>query len=164
MRGIVTKLEGAVGEAHGEIEDLADEVRRLGERHTADHDVLHVTRTLGRLLDDAAAALAGHVGESTREPDHDRSGGPLAPLREKASELLGSRPAAGALLLADLRRLLDGCGHASVTCVLVAQGAQAARDDALLAAVGSAHEGVLRTHRWALTRLKVTAPHVLTGG
>jgi hypothetical protein len=38
--GITASLRGAPGEAHGAIEDLACAVRKLGERHAADHDVL----------------------------------------------------------------------------------------------------------------------------
>jgi len=76
---------------------------------------------------------------------------------------MGSRPPAGALLLADLRRFLASASDASVACVVLAQGAQAALDRDLLEAVTVAHDAVLRTHRWALTRLKVTAPQVLLG-
>jgi hypothetical protein len=166
--GITASLRGAFAEAHGAIEDLASAVRKLGERHAADHDVLHMSRTLGLKLDEAAHALAVHgdrLGRSLDdvEPDAERTGGPLAGIREKASEMLGSRPPAGALLLADLRRFLARASDASVTCVILAQGAQAAQDPELLNAVTAAHNTVLRTHRWALTRLKTTAPQVLTG-
>jgi hypothetical protein len=50
-----------------------------------------------------------------------------------------------------------------VTCVILAQGAQAAQDPAVLSVVTAAHDTVLRPHRWARTRLKTTAPQVLTG-
>jgi hypothetical protein len=166
--GITASLRGALGEAHDAIEDLASAVRRLGERHAADHDVLHMSRTLGLKLDDATHALAvqgDRLGRALAdvEPDPKRTGGPLAGVRETVSELLGSRPPAGALLLADLRRFLARASDASVTCVILAQGAQAAQDVELLSAVTAAHDAVLRTHRWALTRLKTTAPQVLTG-
>ena len=91
------------------------------------------------------------------------TGGPLAGVREKTSQMLASRTHAGALLLADLRRFLARASDASVTCVILAQGAQAAQDTDLLSSVTAAHDTVLRTHRWALTRLKTTAPQVLTG-
>jgi hypothetical protein len=166
--GIAASLRGALGEAHGAVENLASGVRKLGERHAADHDVLHMSRTLGLKLDEATHALAvqgDRLGRSLQdvEPDAERTGGPLAAVRHKASEMLGSRPPAGALLLADLRRFLAQASDASVACVILAQGAQAAKDPELLGAVTAAHETVLRTHRWALTRLKTTAPQVLTG-
>ena len=48
--GITASLRGALGEAHDAIDDLASAVRKLGERHAADHDVLHMSRTLGLKL------------------------------------------------------------------------------------------------------------------
>jgi hypothetical protein len=166
--GLAASLAGALREAHHATADLATEVRRLGERHAADHDVLSMSRILGLKLDDATNRLAAQgrrLGTELEDvdPDAERTGGPLAPVREKASELLGSRPTAGALLLADLRRFLREPSDASVACIILAQGAQAAMDEELLGAVSEAHDTVLRTHRWALTRLKVTAPQVLTG-
>lgn len=162
--GITASLRRALGEAHGAIEDLAFAVRRLGERHAADHDVLHMSRTLGRKLDEATHALAAQgdrFGASLDDvkPDAERTGGPLSGTRA-TSQMLGSRPHAGALLLADLRRFLARASDASVTCVILAQGAQAAHDTELLSSVTAAHDTVLRTHRWALTRLKTTAPQV----
>jgi len=166
--GITTSLRGALGEAHGAVEDLASAVRKLGERHAADHDVRHMSRTLGLKLDEATHTLVVQSDRLGRplddvEPDAERSGGPLAAIHEKASEVLGYRPPTGALLLADLRRFLAQASDASVACVILAQGAQAAKDQELLGAVTAAHETVLRSHRWALTRLKTTAPQVLTG-
>lgn len=87
--GATTGLADALGDAHGAIETLAKEVRRLGERHSADQDLIHMSRTLGTKLDAAADSLAAE------------------------GERLG--------------------------------------------------KSLERTDRWALTRLKVTAPQVLTG-
>jgi hypothetical protein len=64
---------------------------------------------------------------------------------------------------ADLRRFLARGSDASVTCVILAQGAQGAQDPEVLRVVTAAQDTVLRTHRSALTRLKTTAPQVLTG-
>jgi hypothetical protein len=160
-------LGAALSDAHHSIADLAGETRRLGERHRPDHDVHHLTSTLGRLLDAAAATLARGGDRydqrlSMPTPDADRSGGSLAPAREKLADALGGRPIAGALLLADLRRLLGVAADASIACIILAQGAQATGDRDLLEAVTAAHATVLRVHRWALTRLKTTAPQVLT--
>lgn len=124
--------------------------------------------TLGLKLDAAVAQLAGQgerhvVALDASEPGPDRTGGPLASVREKASELLGSRPPAGVLLLADLRRFLAECSDASIACVVLSQGAQGAKDAELLSVVTAVHDTVLRTSRWALTRLKTTAPQVLNG-
>jgi hypothetical protein len=166
--GTTASLRGALREAHDAIEDLACAVRKLGERHAADHDVQHMSRTLGLKLGEATHALAvqgDRLGASLDdvEPDGERTGGPLSGIREKTSQMHASRPHAGALLLADLRRFLARASDASVSCVILAQGAQAAQDTELLSVVTAAHDTVLRTHRWALTRLKTTAPQVLTG-
>lgn len=133
----------------------------------ADHDIHHLSATLAAMLDDAVAVLAAQGerhGVELTEPDADPdgTGGPLAPLRERTGTALAGRPVAGALLLADLRRYLSATADASIACIILAQGAQASADPELLDAVTAAHDTVLRTHRWALTRLKVTAPQVLT--
>lgn len=62
-----------------------------------------------------------------------------------------------------MRRFLAQAADASVTCVILAQGAQAAQDPELVSDVPAAHDSVLRAHRSALTRLKTAAPQVLTG-
>ena len=65
------------------------------------------------------------------EPDGERPAGPCpAPREDLADARLA--PAAGALLLADLRRFLARASDASVSCVILAQGAQAAQDTDLL--------------------------------
>lgn len=162
--GPTSTAAGALRDAGDAVAALAAELRRLGERHAADHDVLHMSRTLGVKLDEAVAALARHAEDrAAPEPDHERTGGPLAPAREKLSQLTGARPIAGALLLADLRRFLGVAGDASVACTILVQGGHATRDGALIDTATAAHELVERTHRWALTRLKTTAPQVLAG-
>ena len=148
-------LEGAV-KAAGEAEDkLARRLLILGERHKADHDVFHLTRTLGRLAASHADELLGRDGDT---PDH---GGPLHALREKASELTGSREPAGALLLRDLTELYLTAEEASIRLVIAAQGAQATRDAELLGRITRIHTETLRTVKWLTTRIKQTAPSVL---
>ena len=143
-------------------------MRNLGERHAADHDVQHMSRTLGLKLDEATHALAiqgDRLGAWLEdvESDAERTGGPLAGVREKTSQMLASRPHAGALLLADLRRFL-GTGLRRLGELRHRRaGRPTAQDTELVSSVTAAHDTVLRTHRWALTRLKTTAPQVLTG-
>lgn len=163
MIGLTTSVDDAARDARECVADLAGAMRRLGERHAADHDVLHLSRTLGLKLDEAAAGIAAVVGEDAAEPAAERDGGPLSAVRRRASSAVGTRLAAGGLLLADLRRFLGDLADASVTCTIAEQGAKAAGRTELLAAVQAAHATVQRTHRWALTRLKTTVPQVLTG-
>jgi hypothetical protein len=164
MPGVTDSLAGALRDAHQAVHGLAEETRRLGERHQPDHDVRHLSTTLSTLLDGATATLAAqgqrHDVQLAQPEADDR--GLLAAVREKAGQALGHKPLAGALLLADLRHYLAVAADTSIACIILAQGAQAAGDRDLLDAVTTAHDTVLRTHRWALTRLKTTAPQVLT--
>jgi hypothetical protein len=80
-------------------------------------------------------------------------------MRAKTSELLGRHPEPGVLLLRDLRELY---AEASINWVILGQGAQAARDAELLAAVSHCHAQTLRGMKWTVTRLKVASPQVLT--
>jgi hypothetical protein len=160
------KLGLAIREVAGAEEELADALLRLGERHRPDHDVYHMTRLLARWSQGHIAALkplADRYGVDLDIDDIGReSSGPLAGLREKSGELLGRRPAAGLLLLLDLRQLHLLATEASVNWTMLGQAAQAAKDGELLECVSLCHPETLRTLRWTLTKLKVAAPQVLT--
>jgi hypothetical protein len=84
-------------------------------------------------------------------------------LRQKAADVSGHRPEGGLLLLRDLRHLHLLYAEASVNWVVLGQGAQVARDEALLDTVTRCHEQTLRGMKWSLTRLKEAAPQVLAG-
>jgi hypothetical protein len=135
---------------------LAEKLLTIGERHKADHDVYHLTRTLAKLAQSHAAELRGNDDEPTD------SGGPLRAVREKASELMGSREAAGMLLLRDLKQLHLAASEASICWTILGQGAQAQRDQELLATVTRCHDETLRILRWTTTRIKQTAPQALS--
>jgi hypothetical protein len=51
--------------------------------------------------------------------------------------------------------------EASINWVILGQGAQAVRDEDLLATVTSRHPFALKTLKWSTTRLKEAAPQVL---
>ncbi|WP_324338381.1 hypothetical protein [Baekduia sp.] len=114
--------------------------------------------------DDASATLASQGQRHDVRRAHPAADGRdlLAPMREKAGQALRDRPLAGALLLADPGHYLAVAADASIARIILAQGAQAGGDRDLLDAVTTAHDTALRTHRWALTRLKTTAPQVRT--
>jgi hypothetical protein len=145
---------------------LGHELGRIGERHRADHDVFHLSRTLIKLHHanlEALAPFGERYGTSVDPADAEGGEGPLARARERMSELTGRRPEAGLLLLLDLRRLHLLYAEASVNWVLLGQGAQAVRDAELLAVVDQCHTQTLRGMKWTLTRLKTAAPQVLAG-
>ena len=155
-----------LGEVRDSETELSDELGKLGERHRADHDVYHMSRTLitlHRANLETLAPFGERYGRSV-DPDAAASGdGPLAGAREKLSELAGRRPEAGLLLLRDLRHLHLLYAAASVDWVLLGQSAQAIRDGELLDAVTSCHPQTLRGMKWTLTRLKAAAPQVIAG-
>jgi hypothetical protein len=160
------KLGIAISEVASAEEELADELLKVGERHRTDHDVYHLTRQLSRWEQAHLAALepfAERYGEDVDGDERGReSAGPLAGVREKAAELLGRRSATGLLLLRDLRNVHLLAAEASLGWTLLGQAAQAAKDAELLECVALCHPETLRVMRWTLTRLKVTAPQVLT--
>jgi hypothetical protein len=142
---------------------LAERLRILGERHKADHDVYHLTSTLRTIAANNLDALAPFVERHGAEPPGtDSDDNVLGRAREKASEVLGRRPEGDLLLLRDLRELHLLYAAASIDWVILAQGAQAARNADLLEAVTHAHAQSLRGLKWTVTRIKATAPQVLT--
>jgi hypothetical protein len=160
------KLALAIKEVARAEEELAQELLEVGERHRTDHDVYHLTRQLSRWSQGHVAALekqAERYGDGVDADDTGReSAGPLSAIREKTAELLGRRPAAGILLLRDLRHVHLLAAEASLNWTLLGQAAQAAKDAELLECVELCHPETLRTMRWSLTKLKVAAPQVLT--
>jgi hypothetical protein len=158
------KLALAIRQVSEAEAQLAQELLAVGERHRTEHDVYHLTRTLAGWSHANVAALepfAERYDAKLDLPRDDDRAGPLSGLREKTAELLGRRPEPGLLLLHDLRRLYGLAGEASINWVILAQGAQAAKDVELLQAVSAAHAQNLRVVRWLTTRIKETAPQVL---
>lgn len=157
------KLVLALRELHRSETSLAHRFRRIGERHKADHDIFHLCADLAGWSEDHVAKLA-RVGRShgvrlAESPP--RPGRVLSSLREMTSVVLGRRPEPGLLLLADLRSLHLHAAAVSVDWELLAQGAQAARDQELLELAARCHPETLRQMDWANTKLKELAPQVL---
>lgn len=158
------KLDLALRELHRSETSLAHRFRRVGERHKADHGVFHLCADLAAWSEDHVAKLA-HAGRSRGlrpAGSPSRPGRVLSSLRELTSVLLGRRPEPGILLLADLRSLYLHAAAVSVDWELLAQGAQAARDQELLELAARCHPETLRQMDWANTMLKELAPQVLT--
>lgn len=157
------KIDLALRELHRSETSLARRFRRVGERHKADHDVFHLCADLAEWSDDHVRRLAragrDHGLRLAESPA--RIGRPLSWLRQSASVVFGRRPEPGLLLLADLRSLHLHSAAVSVDWVLLAQGAQAARDSALLELASQCHPETLRQLNWTTTMLKELAPQAL---
>jgi len=160
------RLDLAIREVRDAEVEVASELGKVGERHHADHDVFHVTRTLMRVHRanlEALAPFGEQHGVDVDPGDAEGGEGPLARLREKAADVTGRRPEGGLLLMRDLRHLHLLYTQASVNWVLLSQGAKVARDQDLLTTVSACHEQTLRGMKWTLTQLKIVAPQVLAG-
>ena len=158
------KIDRAIREAASASDELATHLLKIGERHKADHDVHHLSRLLAKVSQghvQSLAAIADRYGTSFSASEPPEKAGPLSAVREKASELMGSRPESGLILLRDLRELYLSAAEASVNWTILGQGAQAVRDQELLDTVDRCHADCLRILRWITTRLKVAAPQVL---
>jgi hypothetical protein len=157
------KLDLTLRELHRSETSLGSRFRRVGQRHKTDHEVFHLCADLAEWSDDHVHRLA-QAGQSrglhlAKSPP--RVGRLLSSLRQTTSVVLGRRPEPGLLLLADLRSLHLHAAAVSVDWVLLAQGAQAARDGDLLELSSACHPQTLRQLKWADTMLKELAPQVL---
>jgi hypothetical protein len=164
----VSKLGPFLARLHELETDLADEYRKLGERHAADHDVYHQCATFANEAEEHARKL-GPVAERYGEDVDDETGpgfwgAALEAVRHRSSELLGGMPPAGMLLLRDLRALFLAAEEVSITWVMAGQAAQAARDQELLQLVGKCHIEVELQVKWLTTRIKVASPQALVVG
>ena len=145
------KLGVAIADLSAAESRLAARLRDVGERHRAEHDVYLMTRTLAGWSERHEHAL---------EPFASKYGAPAG-----RSERAGAEPPrseGGLALLDDLRSIYVAVAEASIDWTALAQGAQAARDQDLLAVVTECHAETLRQLKWATTRIKEAAPQALT--
>uniref|UniRef100_UPI002A82A909 hypothetical protein n=1 Tax=Streptomyces sp. CRN 30 TaxID=3075613 RepID=UPI002A82A909 len=138
---------------HGE-HHLVGDLMTLAERHRTDHEVHHIATDVAewsRQHLQCLADTAAHYDLDLDGPPDDSSGGLLATLREKASDLTVHRPEPGLLLLRDLRDVHLAAARNSLHWEMLAQAAQASRDARLLALASSCHPRTLRQMRWTNT-------------
>jgi hypothetical protein len=149
---------------HGE-KHLAKELTSVAERHRTEHEVHHVATDLAHWSREHVQRVADtgrDYGLDLGDPAGTPSLGVLSTLREKAAEAMGHRPEPGVLLLRDLRELhLDGTKN-SLYWEMLAQAAQASKDDRLLALASACHPQTLRQMRWTNTMIKNLSPQILT--
>ncbi|MGX1564696.1 hypothetical protein [Streptomyces sp. NPDC055506] len=161
MTGIGTTLRLL----HDGERDLEQDLLAAAARHRADHEFHHVALDVARWSREHATRLAdaghGH-GLDLSGPRGTPSPRALTALREKASEALGRRPETGLHLLNDLRDLHLAATRNSLHWEMLAQAAQATRDERLLALVTDCRPQSLRQLRWTDTMIKQLAPQALT--
>jgi hypothetical protein len=158
------KLGLALRELHRSELRLARSLDSVAARHHTDHDVHHVATDIAGWSHAHIALIASVApGYGVWLRPHPRTTAVSAPLQQRLSDRLGRRPEPALLLLADLRRLHNLAAGVSVDWELLAQGAQAVKDQRLLQLSERCHPETLRQMRWANAMLKELSPQVLAG-
>jgi len=162
------KVGQAIRQLHELETDLADEFRKVGERHAADHEVFHACHVLATQCEQHAIRLHlvadRYATELPDDEDRDLWQGLLEATRDKMSKALGRMKPSALLLLRDLRQLFLAAEECSITWVMLGQAAQAARDKELLQVVRDCHTETEVQVKWLTTQIKVRSPQVLVGG
>ena len=159
----MSKLPLVLRELHRSETRLARDLIAMSDRHKADHEIHHVARDLARWSQIHVRRIA-EVGRDygaklKRQPRWEVSR--LGALRRRAATVLGRRPEAGLLLLADLRELHGMAAGVSLDWELLAQVAQALKEQPLLDLAQSCHPQTLRQMRWANAHLKIASPQII---
>jgi hypothetical protein len=148
---------------HRDENHLAHHLLVVSERHKVDHEIYHLARDLAtwsqRHVRELAHIASRHDLKLDPEPAGDATLGER--LREKGSELLGHRDEPALLMLRDLREVYTLACGLSVDWEMLAQAAQALKDDELLELTRECHPDTLRQLRWANSKLKESSPQVL---
>ncbi|WP_029112800.1 hypothetical protein [Mycobacterium sp. URHB0044] len=158
----MSKLGLALREVHRSELQLARCLEAIAARHHSDHDIHHVAVDLAQWSREHVALIA-EIGRQhgARLRAHPRTAAITGSAQRWISDRMGRRPEPALLLLADLRRLHLAAAGVSVDWELVAQGAQAIKDEQLLDLASRCHPQTLRQMRWANAMLKELSPQVL---
>lgn len=159
------KLGRSIGQLHGALVELADDFRKVGERHAVEHDVFHLSHSLALQCEGQANALRryGERYEHSLRPVSEDGvwDGLLAKVRRANATLVGRLPVTGVLLLRDLRQLHLSLQEVAVLWLVVGQAAQANRDAELLTLAEQSRQELTHQIIWVTTRIKETAPQAL---
>ncbi len=159
-------INGVLRELHDGERDLEQHLHVVGERHSTEHEVRHVTVDLARWSlrnREAMSMLADtHGSFLSDDQEPETPAHPLEAVRAKTAALLGRRPEPGLLLLRDLRQLYLMASGNAVLWTMLGQAAQASRDSQLLQVVSDCHPRTLRQVRWCNGTIKTLSPQILT--
>lgn len=160
---MTTKIALLIYELHRSESILMNELLRVADRHQTDHEVYHVARDLARWSRQHVAELAeaGRERHLKLDPHPHATNGLAGWARRRQARALGRLRAPGMLLLADLRHIVREASGVSTDWLMLAQAAQATRDETLLGLVSRSHPETLRQIRWANAKLKESAAQVL---
>jgi hypothetical protein len=157
------KVGLAIAELHRAENDLAAELLQASDRHKSDHDIFYLGRDLARWSQEHVRELAEHGhkygAHLDAEPVDDTS--LMAAIRQKSAELVGRHHDPALLLLKDLREIHRKAAGVSLDWEILAQTAQALKDDELLALSKTCHPQTLRQLRWANAMLKAHSAQIM---
>ncbi|OMB84210.1 hypothetical protein [Mycolicibacterium conceptionense] len=160
----MSKVALALAELHRSEQSLARDLRAIAARHHSDQDISHLADDLARWSEEHVEALAEHGRHYGLHLSSDcRRVSVTRRIQRGLSAALRERPEPALVLLADLRRVHRAAAGVSLDWELLAQGAQAIKDDELLALSKQCHPQTLRQMRWANAMLKELSPQALAG-
>ncbi|ONM50062.1 hypothetical protein [Nocardia donostiensis] len=156
------KLDMVVRELHRSEHRLARDLSAVSARHHADHEIHHVAHDLAGWSHDhlrQLEAVADRLDIALHREHRARAW--TAPLQERLSELLRTRPETSMMLLLDLRHLHRVTAGVSLDWELLGQGAQAVKKPDLLELAQHCHPQTVRQLNWTNSMLKILSPQVL---
>ena len=151
------KLAFALRELHRAEQALARDLLKVADRHRGEHEIHHVALDLAEWSRRHVGELAAAGRDLGLRLDADP---PLRPGAAPGEPARRAEP--GLLLLADLRRLHRTAAGVSLDWELLAQGAQAVKDSALLELASRCHPQTLRQLKWTNAMLKTLSPQILS--
>jgi hypothetical protein len=157
------KIDRAIEQVQNAETDLAAELRTVGERHSIESDVYHVSHLLASRCASQLERLLPHA-KRYGAPEHSEAKETPAVverLRRMNSELTSRQESSGMLLLEDLRDVYLTAHRAELAWLILSQGARATRDPELLAAAREGREEAERRWRWLRTKIQESSPQVL---
>jgi hypothetical protein len=161
-----SRMRAALRAVHEAERDLVDELRKVAQRHAAEHDVFHVGNRLAGICEAHLGLLsqeAERYGEELSDDEFAPFAGLVASWRRRAGEAAARSEKSALLLLRDLRNLYVTACECDVAWTIVNQGAKAAQDGALIDLAYACQQDIGRTIHWLDSRIKETAPLVLAG-
>ena len=164
LRG--NKVGAAIEELHRSENDLAVALLTLADQQKADHEIFHVAQDISRWSHEHVRRLAeiGTAYGVDLDPDPEDRSAVMARVRQKGSELMGRFHEPALLLLADLRHIHRTAAGVSLDWEVLAQTAQAMKDEDLLALAEECPPQTLRQMRWANSKVKESAAQVMVTG
>lgn len=157
-------IEYALKQVHRAENETHRHLLRMADTHAAEHEIHHVALDIAAWSGENVQLLAA----AARDNEIDLDEGAAAPgrlaqtARAVTSALSGRSAETGILLLHDLRDLFLHASDASVHWEMLAQIAQAKRNEELLRLAERCHPQTLRQIRWANTMLKTLTPQILS--